>query len=158
MPAEKPTKERNFDTSDQAIHKLAATILLSQYDSEFVFTQGNYAYKIRGGKGGVLYYRKGIKTEWILIANWCFYGLYMVVRYRKPIWLRPMYTSLFTKMHFTSVTFEDYNIELVSSDGQTLRSRRFSLSPPSAFNEVMSEKFGYSEEQVELLKTELGFD
>jgi hypothetical protein len=61
-------------------------------------------------------------------------------------------------MNFMSITFKDYSIELVSSDGQTLQSRRFRLSPPLAFDEVMSEKFGYPEDQIQFLKTKAGFD
>lgn len=145
------------DLSDETIHKLAAAYLLSRYDSELILTQGNYAYKVSGGKGGELYYRKGTNREWVSIANWSFYGAYIVVRYRKAIWLRPMYESLLAKMKFTSVTFDDYSIELSGSDG-TLRSRRFRLSPPLAFDKVISEKFGYSEEQIQHLKTELSLD
>jgi len=153
-----PIINRNFDVSDDSIHKLAVTLLLSRYDSEYILTQGNYAYQVKGGEDGFLCYRKGNSGSWVLIANWCFYGLYIVVRYRKPIWLRPMYKSLFARMNFVSITFQDYSVELVGSDGQTLRSRRFRFSPPSVFNRVMSEKFGYPEEQIRLLKTKVGFD
>ena len=152
------TTNYNFDVSDETIHKFASTALLGRYDSEFILTQGNFAYRVKGGEDGYLYYKKGDSGNWVLIANWCFYGLYIVVRYRRPVWLRPVYRSLFTKMNFVSITFEDYNIELVGSDGQTLRSRRFRLSPPSAFNKVMSDKFGYPEEQIQFLKTMVGFD
>jgi len=148
----------NFEVSDDAIHKLASTILLSKYDSEYVLTQSNFAYRVKGGDGGYLYYKKGDSGSWVLIANWCFYGLYIVVRYRKPLWLRPMYEKLFAKMNFVSVVFNDYSIELVGSEGEILQSRRFRLSPPSAFNRVMSENFGYSEDQIQLLKTKFGFD
>ncbi len=151
-------KLHNFDASDNTIHKLAATILLSSYESEFIFTQDKYAYKVMGGDDGQLYYKKEPSLDWVLLANWCFYGIYIVVRYRKPVWLRPMYESLFAKMHFTSITFDDYSIELVSSDGQILRSRRFRLSPPSALDRVMKEKFGHSDEQILLIKEELGLD
>ncbi len=67
-----------------------------------------------------------------------------------------MYESLFAKMNFVFITFKDYSIELVGSDGQILQSTRFRLSPPSAFDKVMSEKFGYPEKQVHLLKTKVG--
>lgn len=148
----------SFDLSNEAIHKLASTLLLSKYDSEFILTQGNYAYKVSGGNGGDLYYKKGASGKWMLIANWCFYGLYIVIRYRKPVWLRPMYESLFAKMKFVSTIFGEYSIELVCSDGQIMRSRRFRLSPPSALNKVMSEEVGYSEEKIQLLKEKLGLD
>ncbi len=148
----------NFDHLDDTIHKLATTLLLSRYDSEVILIQGNYAYKVKGGDDGYLCYKKGNSDKWVLIANWCFYGLYIVVRYRKPVWLRPMYRSLFTKMNFVSIAFQDYSIELVGSDGQTLHGRRFRLSPPSAFNNVMSEKFSCTEEQIQFLKTKVGLD
>jgi len=148
----------NFAVSDDTIHKFAVALLLSRYNSECIFTQGNFAYQVKGGDSGYLRYRKGDGGKWVLIANWCFYGLYIVVHYRKPIWLRAMYESLFAKMNFISTTFKDYSIELVGIDRQTLRSRRFRLSPPSAFNRVMSEKFGYPEEQIQLLKTKVGLD
>ncbi|MBA7668314.1 hypothetical protein ES703_76424 [subsurface metagenome] len=109
-----------------------------------------------GGDDGYLCYKKGDTDKWVLIANWCLYGLYIVVRYKKAVWLRSMYNSLFTKMNFRTITFNDHSIELVSSDGQTLRSRRFRLSPPSAFDKVMLEQFGFPEEKIQCLKAELG--
>ena len=147
----------NYEASDETIHKFAATLLLSRYETECILTQDKYAYKVKGGKSGHLYYRKG-NGEWILVANWCFYGLYIVVRYRKPVWLRPMYETLFARMNFVSTIFDDYSIELVGTDGHILRSRRFRLSPPSALDKVMSEEFGYTEEKIQHLKAELGFD
>jgi hypothetical protein len=145
----------NFEFSGYAIHELAVVILLSKEDSEIVLAQDDYSYKVKGGQDGYLCYRKG-NREWILVANWCFYRLYIVVRYRKPIWLRPMYQSLFAQMNFVSVTFDDYSIELVGTDGEILRGRRLRLSPPHALEEVMSEKFGYSPQKVEDLKLKLG--
>ena len=68
-----------FDISDDSIHKLALTVLLSRYDSELILTQSNFAYKVKGGKSGHLYYKKGNSDNWILIANWCFYGLYILL-------------------------------------------------------------------------------
>ncbi len=147
----------NYEASDETIHEFAVAHLLGESNSELTLVQGNYAYKVSGGKGGLLYYRKGAKYDWILIANWCFYGLYIVVRYRKPVWLRPMYESLFGKMNFGFITFKDYSIELIDSGGQMLRSRRFRLSPPSAFDEVMVEKLGFSQEQIQSLKVKAGF-
>ena len=147
-------EDHGFNSSDDAIHELAAAILLSKEDSEIVLPHGGYFYKVRGGGDGYLHYRKG-NRDWVLIANWSFYGLYIVVRYRKPLWLRPMYQSLFAKMNFVSVIFHDYSIELVGTRGETLRSRRFRLNPPGALEQVMSEKFGYSPEKVEHLKVEL---
>ena len=152
-----PTVNHNLDIQNDTIHKFAVTLLLSRYHSECILTQDNYAYKVKGRDDGYLYYKKGDSGNWVLIANWCFYGLYIVVRYRKPIWLRPMYESLFAKMNFAYITFKDYSIELVDSDGKILRGRRFRLSPPSAFNRVISEEFGYPEEQIQFLKTKVGF-
>lgn len=148
----------NYEVSDETIHRFATTYLLSRYESELILTQSKYAYRVMGGKGGHLYYKKGNNDNWIIIANWCFYGLYIVVRYRKPVWLRPMYESLFAKMNFVSTIFDEYSIEIVGTDGQILRSRRLRLSPPSALDKVMSEKFGFSEERIQLLKKELNLD
>ena len=152
------TINRSFDVLDNTIHKFAVAHLLSEYDSEFILTHGNFAYRVKGGENGHLYYKKGNNDNWVLIANWCFYGLYIVVRYRKPIWLRPMYQTLFASMNFVATIFNDYSIEIVGTDGQILRSRRFRLSPPSAFNKVMSEKFGFPEEHIQLLKKEMDLD
>ena len=144
-----------FDIFDDGIHELASAILLGDRSSEFTLTQGKYAYRVRGGSDGHLYYKKRTSDNWILIANWCFYGLYIVVRYRKPVWLKPMYQSLFAKMNFVSVSFFDHSIELVGTEGETLRSRRFRLSPPFALTKVMTENFGYTQEKVEELKVKL---
>jgi len=146
----------DFEFSDEAIHELATAILLSKKDSEIVLAQGEYFYKVKGGADGYLCYRKG-NRDWTLVANWCFYGLYIVVRYRKLTWLRPMYRSLFNQMNFTSVTFSDSSIELVGTEGEILRGRRLRLCPPHAFEEVMTSKFGYSQQKAEELKTKLGF-
>ena len=121
-----------------------------------MLAQGEYSYKVKGGEDGYLRYRKG-KRDWVLVANWCFYGLYAVVRHRKPIWLRPVYRSLFSQMNFTSVTFGDSSIELVGTGGEIIRGRRLRLCPPSAFREVMTSKFGYTPEQAEALKEKLNF-
>jgi hypothetical protein len=145
----------DFDVSDDFIHELASAIVLGDQSSEFMLTQGKYAYRVRGGSDGHLCYKRGARDNWILIANWCFYGLYIVVRYRKPVWLKPMYQSLFAKMNFVSVTFLDHSIELVDTEGEILRGRKLRLSPPSALSKVMTEKFGYTQEKVEELKATL---
>jgi len=145
----------NFDIFDDFIHKLATAILLDERDMECILTQGKYVYWVRGGRDGYLYYKRGASDNWILIANWCFCGLYIVIRYRKLLWLRPMYQSLFAKMNFVSFTFFDHSIELVNTEGEILRGRRFRLSPPFALNKVMTEKFGYTREKVEGLKAKL---
>jgi len=148
-------KNYSFYGSDEAIHEIATAILLSKEDTEIVLGDGQYFYKVKGGESGHLFYRKG-NRDWFLIANWCFFGLYIVVRYRKAFWLRPMYRRLFAQMNFGSVTFHDYSIELVGTSGETLRSRRFRLSPPQALEEVMADKFGYSPQKVEDFKAEVG--
>lgn len=142
----------HFEVEEQYIHDYAVSALLSKNDCQVTFTQGNFSYLVMGGDSGHLYYKRTSGDTWILIANWCLYGAYIVVRYRKAAWLRPMYKSLFTRMHFKEVLFDDYSIELLASDGGTLRSRRFRLSPPLAFDRVMSGKFGLSEEQIKHLK------
>lgn len=145
----------DLDVSDDFAHDLAATIVLSERDTESIITRDEYAYRVRGGKDGYLCYRKRASDNWVLTANWCFYGLYIVVRYRKPVWLRPMYRRLFARMNFVSVTFFDHSIELVGTEGETLRSRRFRLSPPVALDKVMTEKFGYTREKADELKAKL---
>jgi hypothetical protein len=145
----------NFDISDDVIHELAPAILLSKQSSEFTLNQGKYAYRVKGGKDGYLYYKKRANDSWILIANWCLYGLYIVIRYRKPLWLRSMYQSLFSKMNFVSIAFSDHSIEAMGTDGQILKGRRLRLSPPFAFEEVMMEKFGYSLQKAEVLRSKL---
>ncbi len=150
-----PEKVYDFDISDGFVHELASAILLGRRSSEFMLTQGKYTYRVRGGGGGHLYYRKGTGDNWILIADWCFYGLYIAVRYRRPLWLRPMYQSLFAKMNFVSVTFFDHGVELVGTEGEVLKGRKFRLSPPTALTKVMSEKFGYTQEKTEDLKATL---
>jgi hypothetical protein len=149
------TRIYDFDVTDDLIHEFASSILLIKEKSEFVLTQGEYAYRVKGGGDGYLYYKKGANQEWVLIANWCFYGLYIVIRYRKPLWLRPMYQSLFRQMNFVSILFGEHSIEAVTTSGEIIRSRRFRLSPPSALSKVMTEKFGYSQEKIEALRAEL---
>ena len=153
---DKAIRSYNFDVSDETIHELAAASLLCQKDAEILLAQGEYSYKVKGGQDGYLCYRKA-NRDWILVANWCFYGLYIVVRYRKPIWLRPMYRSLFNQMNFASVAFGDSSIELVGAEGEILRGRRLRLCPPHAFEEVMTSKFGYTQEEAEALKVKLNF-
>ena len=155
MPDKAIAENYNFDIFDDGIHELAPATLLSEQSSEFTLNQGKYVYRVKGGKDGYLYYKKRASDNWILIANWCFYGLYIVIRYRKSLWLRSMYRSLFRKMNFVSVTFFDHSIELVGTEGEILRSRRFRLSPPFALTKVMTEKFGYSEEKIEVLRSKL---
>lgn len=145
----------SFDIFDDFVHELAPAILLGERDTECILTQGKYVYRVRGGNDGYLYYKKRASDNWILIANWCLYGLYIVVRYKKSLWLRSMYRSLFRIMNFVSVTFFDHSIKLVGTEGEILRSRRFRLSPPFALTKVMTERFGYSEEKMEALRLKL---
>jgi len=144
-----------FVISDDFIHELAPSILLSEQGSELILSHGKYAFRVRGGSDGYLYYKRGASDNWILIANWCFYGLYIVIRYRRSLWLRSMYQSLFRKMNFIFVTFFDHSIELVGTKGEILRSRRFRLSLPFALNEVMTGRFGYSGEKIEALGSKI---
>lgn len=153
---DRAARSYDFDAPDESLHELAVAILLSKEDFEIVLTEGRYYYKVKGGEDGYLCYRKG-NRDWVLVANWCFYGLYIVVRYRKPAWLRPMYRSLFDQMNFTSVVFGDSSIELVGTDGQVLRGRRLRLSPPCAFRQVMTSRFGYTEQEAAALKVKLSF-
>ncbi len=155
MPKKSSGENLGLDALDDFIHEPAAIVLLSGRDTGYILTQGKYAYRVRGGSDGYLYYKKGTGDNWVLIANWCFYGLYIVVRYRKPVWLRPMYQSLFAKMNFASVTFHDHSIELVTSNGEILKGGKFRLSPPFAVDQVMSERFGYTPKKVEELVAKL---
>ena len=155
MPYKTIVENYNFDIFDDGIHELAPAILLSEQSSEFTLSQGKYTYQVRGGRDGYLYYKKRASDNWILIANWCFYGLYIVIRYRKLLWLRLMYRSLFRKMNFVSVTFLDHSVALVGTEGEILRSRRFRLSPPFALSKVTTEKFGYSKEKIEAIRSKL---
>ncbi len=152
---QKMTRTMHFDVSDNSIHEFATNTLLCKEDMPYILAQGKYAYRVKSGDDGYLYYKKGTGENWILIANWCFYRLYIAVRYRKPLWLRPMYRSLFAKMNFVSIVFNDHSIEIVGLDGESLKGRRFRLSPPSAFVKVMTEKFGYSVQKAEDLKLRL---
>ena len=47
-----------FDISDETIHKFAVAVLLSKHDSEFILTQGEFAYQVKGGDSGYLYYKE----------------------------------------------------------------------------------------------------
>lgn len=149
------TRAYDFTVSDQAIHKLASAILLSEDDSEFTLTQGKYAYQVKGGTDGSLYYRKLPRKDWILIANWCFYRLYIAIRYRKPVWLRSLYEKLFSEMHFVSVEFGDSTIKLVGTDGEVIRGRKLRLSPPNALREVLAEKFHFTPDKIEKIRAEM---
>jgi len=146
----------DFSIFNDTIHELALAVLLSERDTECMLTQDKYTYRVKGGKDGYLFYKKRASDRWILIANWRFYGLYIVVRYRKPIWLRPMYRTLFAKMNYVSVTFFDHSIEAIDKDWEILRSRRFRLSPPFALAEVMTREFGYLQEEIEELEAKQG--
>jgi hypothetical protein len=145
MSDEAIIRNYNFDISDNAIHELATSMLLSEQRLELTLNQAKYAYQVKGGKDGHLYYKRRADGDWILIANWCLYGLYIVIRYRKPLWLRPMYRSLFS----------NYSMGAMGTDGQIFISRRFRLSPPFDLTKVMTEKFGYSEEKIEDLRSKL---
>jgi hypothetical protein len=155
MPDRPVARSRDFDTSGEVIHRLAAATLLGDEESELTLTDGTYSYLVRGGENGHLYYGKAPGGDWISIANWCFYGLFVVVRYRRPLWLRPMYRSLFAQMNFVSVDFYDHGIQLIGRSGEVLKGRRLRLSPPSALEKVMIGRFHYAPEKVQELKLSL---
>lgn len=147
--------EIDFGHNIQAMHEWAVSVLLSDSKEELIFKAPNYEYCVKGGGGGHLYYKKTSWNYWILIANWCFYGVYIVVRYRKPLWLRPMYKILFKNMNFVSVEFYNNSIELFAPDGTVLRSRRFRFAQPNALEHVMKEKFQFSEKEIADLKVKI---
>lgn len=144
----------HFEDGDSLIHGFAVDCLLDQEHKEYLLSQAQYTYRVWGGPDGFLYYRKA-NRDWVLVANWCFYRLYMVVRYRKPLWLRPMYEALFKRMNFVCALFDENAIELLGTDGKIMRSRRFRLSPPLALEKVMTERFGFSLDAVKELKAKL---
>ena len=135
----------------QDIHNKAVSILLDrERKKEEVTLNGiNYSYLVCGSNNGYLYYKKNTQKNWILVANWCFYGFYIIVRYRKPLWLRPMYEILFKAMNFVHITFLENSIELLTTDGTFLRSRRHKFIPPGSLERVLSNQFGYSKEKSE---------
>jgi hypothetical protein len=145
----------NFLNDSINIHNIAAGILLSNNKNEVLLTNSSYHYLVNGGGGGCLYYKKSNWSSWVLIANWCFYGLYIIIRYRKPIWLRNLYIDLFTKMNFISISFLENSIELIAEDGAKIKSRRFNLMPPRAIDNIMKDKFNFSDQDIEDLKKKL---
>ncbi len=153
----KKPHEINFEPDNLRIHELAVSILLSNNKEEIILKEPKYEYLVSGGGGGALYYRKGTWDYWVLIANWCFYGLYIFVRYRKPLWLRPMYEILFKRMNFLTVEFFDNSIQLLTTEGTFLKSRRFSLTPKGALEKVMKRLFNWSEEETQKGKEKIKY-
>ncbi|GER92538.1 hypothetical protein A45J_0254 [hot springs metagenome] len=147
--------EIDFGYNINAIHEWAVSILFSDEKEELILKSINYEYRVSGGKGGHLFYKRLSWNRWILIANWCLYGAYMVVRYRKPVWLRPMYEMLFRSMNFSSICFHNNVIELHMPDGCILRIRRLRLSPPNSPDIVLKERFNFSKEKIATLKAKL---
>jgi hypothetical protein len=144
-----------FSEEDQSIHRIAVASILGPDKSERELRQGRYAYLVKGGSSGYLDYKRPGTDHWVSIANWGFYGSYMAVRYRKPIWLRPMYHYLFSNMNYTITSFDQYSIRLLGTNGEILSSRIFRLSPPGAVMSVLKEKFNFGEEQISELQREL---
>ncbi len=145
--------------ANDSIHQKAAAILVGDSPAESLLQDGEYSYRVSGSGGGHLFYKKQFKNgtaHWILIANWCFYGAYIVIRYRKRPWLQPMYRALFRTMGFPFISFNQYNIEAVDRAGRTVRSRRFQLTRPGGFKQVFQEKFNFSNEEAEKVTRELG--
>jgi len=150
-----PYVHLEFAEHDKSLHSAAAELLLSKKEHRYILKEGLYSYKIDGGTSGCLYYRKGTRGDWIDIARWGFYGAYLRVLYRKPLWLRPMYESLFTKMNFTSVTFSEHTIGVTDTEGDTIHHKRFRLIPPGAMTKMLVDKFRFTEEHAQRLLSEL---
>jgi len=150
-----PYVHLEFAEHDKSLHSAAAELLLSKKEHRYILKEGLYSYKIDGGTSGCLYYRKGTRGDWIDIARWGFYGAYLRVLYRKPLWLRPMYESLFTKMNFTSVTFSEHTTGVTDTEGDTIHHKRFRLIPPGAMTKMLVDKFRFTEEHAQRLLSEL---
>lgn len=134
-----------FNVGDLRIHDVAVDVLLGSGTKEVELRQGDFAYCVKGGDAGHLQYRKKGIRDWVLVANWCFYGAYVVVRYRKVVWLRPMYEHLFSAMNYTILAFGLHSIELLANDGSILTCRQRSFSPPGALRAVLEKKLGFDE-------------
>ncbi len=144
-----------FLPSDDTIHKLAVEAILGKEAREKIYKQKEYAYKIKGGEDGHLYYKKGGSGSWILVANWYSYGFYLTVRYRKSPWLRAFYERLFEKMEFFSVDFCTDGFELLRTDGTMLKGRKLNLSPPGYFEKYLAENFRLRPKDIGEIRSKL---
>jgi hypothetical protein len=147
--------ELEFADDDRRLHAAAADLVISKKSPGCILKQAPYSYRIEGGTGGSLSYRKGSTGDWIDIARWVFYGASLTVIYRKPSWLRPMYERLFTNMNFASVQFGEHTISVTDTQGKTMRHKRFHLIPPGAMTKVLVDKFHFTQQHAELLMNEL---
>jgi hypothetical protein len=147
--------ELEFANDDERLHAAAADLVISKKSPRCILKQGPYSYKIEGGTGGSLCYRKGNTGDWIDIARWVFYGASLTVIYRKPSWLRPMYERLFTNMNFASVGFGEHTISVTDIQGETMRHKRFHLIPPGAMTKVLVDKLHFTQQHAERLMNEL---
>ena len=144
-----------FLPSDDSIHELAVEAILGHEVRETILKQKQYAYKIKGGEGGYLYYKKGVKGSWILVANWYSYGFFLTIRYRKSQWLRAFYERLFEKMEFFFVDFCAGGFELVRTDGTILKGMRLNLSPPGCFEKYLVDNFRLSPKDIGEIRSKL---
>jgi hypothetical protein len=155
MASDVPYIELEFADDDERLHAAAADLVISKKGPRCILKQGPYSYKIEGGTGGSLCYRKGNTGDWIDVATWVFYGAWLTVIYRKPSWLRPMYERLFTNMNFASVKFGEHTIGVTDTQGRTMRHKRFRLIPPGAMTKVLVDKFHFTQDHADRLMTEL---
>jgi hypothetical protein len=144
-----------FLPSDDTIHKLAAEAVLGKGVRETIYKQKEHAYKIKGGEGGYLYYKKGVRGPWILVANWHSYSFFLTVRYRKSAWLRAFYERLFEKMELFSVDFCEDGFELVRTDGTIFKGRKLNLSPPGYFERYLTENFRLRPKDIREVRSKL---
>ena len=131
-------KSLTFNSGDSSIHQFAAYGLLSKSKEEFVLRQGACTYKLCWGG---LYYKKESYSSWVLIANWCFYDAYILIRYKRAVWLRPLYEALFKRMNFLHISFNKYCIEVLDTNGHFQSSRIFRRSPPGGLQSAMAEVY-----------------
>jgi hypothetical protein len=140
---------------DDSIHGCAIETFLGQDVRETVFKQRQFAYKAQGGEGGYLCYKSGVNGDWILLADWYSYGLFLTVRYRKSPWLRIFYEKLFEKMEFFSVDYCSDGFELVRIDGSILKGRKLNLSPPGYLEKYLSDNFRLRPTEVGKIRSKL---
>lgn len=125
-----------FDRNDSSIHEFAAYALLTKPKESIILQQSPYAYELDPGS---LYYKKESYRDWVLVANWCLYGAYILIRYKRAVWLKPFYEALFKRMNFLHVSFNKYCIEVLDTNGHFRSSRIFRLSPPGGLEVALSE-------------------
>ncbi len=147
-----------FPDGDLSIHRTAVDLLLGMDEETHELTLGEFGYLAKGGKGGSLSYRRGRDGRWVLIANWFFYDAFIAVRYRKALWLRPLYDYLFARMNYRILAFDTYSIRLLGSEGELLKGRLFRLSPPGTLRTVLADRFSFQPEQISQLEADIGME